>query len=104
LLLRRPKKKMLPRKGGFGVDGSRGRRKMVGRVGGAGLGSLKMGEDERKGRGAAPFVLWFWPGKRGLEQMRGKGGGCPGLVLQERGCCLCWLLLVEGGEKSTQKG
>jgi hypothetical protein len=65
----KPKKKMLPRKGGFGVDGSRGRRKMVGRVGGAGLGSLKMGEDERKGRGAAPFVLWFWPGKRGLEEM-----------------------------------
>jgi hypothetical protein len=69
LLLRRPKKKMLPRKGGFGVDGSGGRRKMVGRVGGAGLGSLKMGEDERKGRGAALFVLWFWPGKRGLEEM-----------------------------------
>jgi hypothetical protein len=32
LLLRRPKKKMLPRKGGFGVDGSRGGRKMVERV------------------------------------------------------------------------
>jgi hypothetical protein len=65
----KPKKKLLPRKGGFGVDGSRGRRKMVGRVGGAGLGSLKMGEDERKGRAPLLFFLWFWPGKRGLEEM-----------------------------------
>ena len=65
----RLKREDLPRKGGSGVDGSRGRRKIVGRVGGAGLGSLKMGEDERKGRGAAPFVLSFWPGKRGLEEM-----------------------------------
>lgn len=28
-------------------------------------------------------------------------GGCPGLVLQERGCCLCPLLLVEGEEKKV---
>ena len=45
----RLKREDLPRKGGSGIDGSRGRRKIVGRVGGAGLGSLKMGEDERKG-------------------------------------------------------
>jgi hypothetical protein len=36
----------------------------------AGRGKVwKMGEDERKGRGVAPFVLWFWPGERGLEEM-----------------------------------
>jgi hypothetical protein len=36
----------------------------------AGRGKVwKMGEDERKRRGAAPFVLWFWPGERGLEEM-----------------------------------
>ena len=28
-------------------------------------------------------------------------GGCPGLVLQEKGCCLCPLLLVEGEEKKS---
>ena len=31
-------------------------------------------------------------------------GGCPGLVLQERGCCLCPLLLVEGEEKKKSSG
>ena len=36
-------------------------------VGAAGLGSLKMGEDERKGRGAAPFVLCFGRGKGGED-------------------------------------
>ena len=39
-----------------------------------------------RGRTAASvlFVCCQGRGQR-LEQMRGKGGGCPGLVLQERG-------------------
>ena len=42
----------------------------LGCLGMAGRGKVwKMGEDERKGRGATPFVLWFWPAERGLEEM-----------------------------------
>jgi hypothetical protein len=38
-----------------------------------------MGEDERKGRGAAPFVLWFWVAAR--ERVR---GGCEGKTNGQR--------------------
>jgi hypothetical protein len=64
----KPKKKMLPRKGG-----------------------LKMGEDERKGRGAAPFVLWFcFPREQRLGEddwkwgLKVKRGGRPAFVSREQ--------------------
>jgi hypothetical protein len=50
--------------------GGKGGAAVFGLLGMAGRGKVwKMGEDERKARGAAPFVLWFWPGERGLEEM-----------------------------------
>ena len=65
----KPKKKMLSRKGG-----------------------LKMGEDERKGRGAAPFVLWFcFPREQRLGEddwkwgLKVKRGGAAGLCEQGTG-------------------